>query len=393
MRRHSKRAPPAVARPAVDAWASREAERSRLRAQAAEARYEALTALLPGVTYVAPYDAQGAFTSISPQVERLLGFPRERWVREPRFWLSRLHPADRARVLGLLVRAHKGGRGFSAEYRLLGSDGRPRWVRDEARAARDAGGRALFIIGTWTEVTGRKARERERASQDLSLESSRAELTRFVSVVSHEFAAPLRRIIHLGERLRERARRGLDAESSELLERMAASATRLRELVSGLVRYAEQGSGPAAWTEVDLDRVLDQQLVELDEAAAREGLTLTRDPLPTVWSEPALLGRVLFNLLDNALKFRGPRPPAVHVGARRAGAQWIISVRDNGVGLDPRGAADVFSLFPGDARGMGLAVARKFVERLGGRIWAESEPGGGADFRFTLPVAPEEAGK
>lgn len=401
MRRHPRRASVPAWRPAAAARpvAPRPDERRELlrRLEAAEARYEALAGMLPLVSYVAPFDVYGAFLSISPQVEALLGFPPARWVADPRLWLSRLHPGDRVRVLSRLARKHRGPEPLAEEYRLLDRQGRPRWVRDESRVVRDAEGRALFITGTWTEISGHKRRERDAAARERRLESARSELELFVSVASHELTAPLRRIVNLGELLEKRASRSLDEESRGLLRRMRASGARLQELVLALVRYAEQDGGAPARERTELDRVLDEALQELAEPARSAGAVVTRGPLPVVWSEPALLARVLHSLLDNALKHHGARPPRVHVWAERAGPDWVVSVRDEGPGLDVRQARRAFSLFeraehmtPGSGMGLGLAVSRKFVERLGGRIWVESEPGEGATFRFTLPAAGGE---
>jgi PAS domain S-box-containing protein len=373
----------------------RPASRTRSPAPAddAEARYRALTEMLPLVTYVAALDVQGAITRISPQVEALLGFPPEDWLSGPGFWLSRLHPDDRGRVLPLLVRAHRGAAPFVAEYRLLGRDGKARWVRDESRAVRDEGGKPRFIMGTWTEITGLKSAEREAEGQERRLASSQAELAQFVSVAAHELAAPLRRIVNLGELLERRAAGSLDAESRALLGRMTRAAGRMGELLAGLVRYSEWGGAAVNAAAVDAGAALDRALAELGEGRAE---AVTRGRLPAVWADAVLLERVWANLLDNAFKFKGPLPPAVHVSAAREAGDWVFSVRDNGIGIHPRAAQRVFGIFdredphgPRPGVGLGLAVCKKLLERMGGRIWVESDPGEGSTFRFTLPAPPD----
>ena len=136
-------------------------------------------------------------------------------------------------------------------------------------------------------------------------------------------------------------------------------------------------------------------LMDLQLAIAESEATITQDPLPTVWGDKARLGRVMQNLIGNALKFRGPTPPQVHVSAQRDGKQWRFSVRDNGIGIDPAQAGRLFQVFqrlhtrqeyPGT--GIGLAICKKIVEQHGGQIWVESEVGKGATFLFTLPAAP-----
>lgn len=386
MRRHGHALPRAPGEPELE---------SRL--DEAQARYRALVERLPVVIYTSAMDVQGSFTYISPQVEGLLGFKPEDWLADPGFWLKRLHPDDRRRIFPALVRAHRGGEAFAAEYRLLDRAGRARWVRDESQAVRGRAGKPLLIQGAWSDITARKELERETADLRRELASSKAELEEFVSVASHELSSPLRRIMGLGETLASRCRGRLDEESESMLARVIDSAALVQELLRGLVRYAEQGRAGIESSEVDMGAVLDQALKQLDEAVAASGAVITREELPKVWAEPALLGRVLFNLLDNALKFRGKDPPRVHVRAERSGPDWVVSVRDNGIGIHPLQARRIFSIFdrqdPGAARsgvGLGLAVCRKIVERLGGRIWVESDPGEGSVFRFTVPAPPGE---
>ena len=129
-------------------------------------------------------------------------------------------------------------------------------------------------------------------------------------------------------------------------------------------------------------------------AIEESSAVITHDPLPTVLADPTQLGQVLLNLVGNAIKFRGDEPPVIRVGATRADDEWSFSVRDNGIGIDPQHAGRVFVIFqrlhgrkdyPGS--GIGLAICKKIVERHGGRIWLESQPGQGATFYFTIPVA------
>lgn len=365
----------------------------RRRLDEAEARYRALAEMLPSIPYASALDVQGAFTYVAPQVKRLLGYEPEELLADKRLWLSRVHPDDRSRVLIELVRAHRGGRGFAAEYRMLDREGRVRWVRDEARAVCDPSGRPLFIQGLWTETTGRRRLEGEISGQRRALASSKAQNQEFASVASHELKAPLRRIVNLSELLAARAGPSLDEESRGMLARVSEAAVRMQELMRALAHFAEQEALPAARVNVDAAAVFDRALDELREEIAATGAEIDRGPLPEVWAEPELLERVFYNLLDNALKFRGARTPRVRAWAERAGGEWVISVRDNGIGIAPGQARRVFAMFDrlptarSAGAGIGLAVCRNIVESFGGRIWVESELGEGATFRFTLPPA------
>lgn len=363
-----------------------------------EALYFALVESLPIVTYVANLGVQGSFSYVSPQAKDLLGFAPEEWVAKPRLWFQRLHPDDRRRLVPRLARAHAGGRPFRAEYRLLGRDGRARWIRDESQVVGERRGEAPLVQGTWTEITASKELERSAEGKARALRSEQAQLEQLVSTASHELTAPLRRIGNLSELLARRAAGRLDAESLGLLERIRQSAAGLQRLVAGLVEYRDLGRTAPSLADVALDEVLDEAERELAGAVAARGAVITRTPLPRLRTDRLLVYRVLLDLLDNALAFRGPGPAHIRIWAERAGGDWIISVRDNGLGLTPREAARVFSLFEAAAARktaaglrLSLPISKKIVETLGGRIWVESEPGEGSTFRFTLPAAPKEA--
>ena len=142
-----------------------------------------------------------------------------------------------------------------------------------------------------------------------------------------------------------------------------------------------------------LEDILKGTLNDLQELIRDGGAEITWDPLPTLKVNPHQLRQLLQNLIANAIKFHGDEPPRIHLSAREEGNEWVISLRDNGIGFDPQYAEQIFKVFkrlhtkeayPGT--GIGLAICKKIVERLGGRIWAESEPGRGSTFSFSIPA-------
>ncbi len=142
---------------------------------------------------------------------------------------------------------------------------------------------------------------------------------------------------------------------------------------------------------IDCNEVLKAALLNLRESIADSEAVITHDSLPTLWADEGMLVQVFQNLIGNAIKYRSEKPPQVHVSAaKNAMQEWVFSVKDNGIGIDPRFAEKVFMMFnrldrnkyPGS--GIGLALCRKVIERLGGRIWVQSTPGQGSDFRFTI---------
>ena len=166
-----------------------------------------------------------------------------------------------------------------------------------------------------------------------------------------------------------------------------------RALIVDLLEYSRVERQDVEGTATDGEAVLEQAVRDLRLTIAESRAVVTHDPLPTVVTVPGQLKQVIENLLSNAVKFRGPAPPRIHLAARRHGPEWVFSVRDNGIGLDPQYAHRIFQMFqrlhtrreyPGT--GIGLAICKRIVERHGGRIWVESAPGQGATFYFTLPV-------
>ena len=165
----------------------------------------------------------------------------------------------------------------------------------------------------------------------------------------------------------------------------------MQTLINDLLAYSRVGTQGQQFTEVDGQAVLARTLANLRAAIAESGAVVSHDALPTVTGDASQLTQVFQNLIGNALKFRGDRRPEVHVGAQRQDGQWRFSVRDNGIGIEPQYFNRIFDIFqrlhgreqyPGT--GMGLAICRRIVERHGGRIWAESEPGVGSTFYFTI---------
>jgi light-regulated signal transduction histidine kinase (bacteriophytochrome) len=233
----------------------------------------------------------------------------------------------------------------------------------------------------------------ERRRREAQLQRVNDELRQFAYVVSHDLQEPLRMVTSYVQLLAQRYQGQLDAEAQEFIGYAVEGAQRMQALIADLLTYSRVETQGMELTETDGEAVLEQALSDLQLAVAESGAVVTHDPLPTVPAVPGQLRQLLENLLSNALKFRGPAPPHIHLSAQRQGTEWLFSVRDNGIGLDPQQAGRIFQMFqrlytrkeyPGT--GVGLAICKRIVERHGGRIWAESAPGQGATFFFTLPA-------
>jgi signal transduction histidine kinase len=215
-----------------------------------------------------------------------------------------------------------------------------------------------------------------------------SELRGYADMVAHDLREPVTGIAHLVTLLERRAD---EPPSPEVLALLRASTERARELIDGVLDYAR--AGELQRERVALDRVMGEVAADLLPTLDEAGAALEVGALPEVQGDPRQLRRVLQNLVGNAVKFRAEAPPRVEVSALQGNEGWVVTVRDNGVGVDPDHASRIFGMFArvnGDTEGtgIGLAVCRRVVEAHGGRIWVEPAEGGGSAFRFTLPVGP-----
>jgi PAS domain S-box-containing protein len=258
---------------------------------------------------------------------------------------------------------------------------------------RDVKGNIVETQGMFWDVTARVLAEQslKRVAQELA--RSNEELRQFASVVSHDLHEPLRALTSFCRLLQDRYQGRLDATGDEYITFIGDGATRMQELLDDLLEYTRVGTRGKEFQSTNCSAVLDRTLTSLKIALAESGAMVTRDPLPTVLGDPTQLGQLFQNLLANAIKFRGQETPRIHVTAQRQGEYWLFSVRDNGIGIDPRDAERIFVIFQRlhtreeyDGTGIGLAVCKKIVERHGGRIWVESRRGQGCLFYFILPA-------
>ncbi len=243
-----------------------------------------------------------------------------------------------------------------------------------------------------TEMARRQRVEAALEARTRELQRSNVELVQFASVVSHDLRTPLQTVGGYAELLRERYGTTLDPKAAEMLGQVLGGVQRMEALIADLLKLAKVGHGELVAQPVDLGQVLERVRNDFASELERRAGTLTWDPLPVVAADAGQMTQLLGNLVGNGLKFSGDKPPRVHVSSAPEDGGWVISVRDEGIGIDPAHRDDIFVMFRRlhtDARipgtGIGLAICKKIVERHHGRIWVESEPGQGSTFRFTLP--------
>lgn len=223
------------------------------------------------------------------------------------------------------------------------------------------------------------------------------ELEQFVSTAAHDLKAPLHNIYYMIETTKLTELEKLDDSTLDCLDRVSRQTNRLAELVDNLLDYSRTGQEQRPLEAVDLTAVMEQALTHLAATVREQGARFQIDPLPVVQGDRVSLVQLFQNLIGNALKFHGEDPPVVQVSAVPTDETWSISVRDNGIGIDPAFHKEIFAPLrrlnkPGryEGHGLGLAICRKIIDRHRGRIWIDSAPGQGTTFSFTLPGAGQK---
>jgi PAS domain S-box-containing protein len=254
------------------------------------------------------------------------------------------------------------------------------------------GGESL-IVGTGVDISERIRAEQALEEKAYELKQSNEDLEQFAYVASHDLQEPLRMVASYLQLLEKRYGNMLNAEAREFMDYAVDGATRMKHLINDLLYYSRVDTRGGENKETDLNLVLGRVHTNLIEAIEESQAIITHDPLPTVVADEMQIIQLLQNLVSNAIKFRKEdQLPRIHIKAERNDSSWVISVEDNGIGLKPEYADQIFVLFqrlhnsdryPGT--GIGLAISKKIVERHGGKIWVNSQPGEGAVFSFTLP--------
>ncbi|MEM9556673.1 MAG: ATP-binding protein [Acidobacteriota bacterium] len=334
-------------------------------------------------------------------------------------------------ALETLRAALREGRHCTTVLRNYRYDGSLFWNELAVSPIVDRDGEITHFVGIQTDVTQRERDRRRRERLLTELRAAYRELDAFAHVVSHDLRAPLRGIDRLCSLLVEQHSGGLDAEGRRMVGLIDGRIQRLRALLEGVLRYSRTRGEPATWTRIDLRRLVGD-LVDLLEVPSSLRVELAPS-LPVVHGDAVRLGQVLQNLLDNAIKVQAEgevqtedevqtegkvqtedevqtegevqtAPEGqiesggwIAVGAEDRGEEWCVTVSDGGPGIAPEHQERIFGMFQTvvgrdrrETTGVGLAIVRKAVEQMGGRIWVESTPGEGAAFRFTLPKQPSE---
>ncbi|MBH8563131.1 GAF domain-containing protein [Nostoc sp. CENA67] len=254
---------------------------------------------------------------------------------------------------------------------------------------------ALELRKAIVNIVLRQADELAQLAHDL--ERSNAELKKFAYVASHDLQEPLNQVANYVQLLEMRYHEELDEDAKEFISYAVQGVSLMQTLIDDVLVYSKVDTQAIAFQLTEVETALERALSNLRQRILETGATITHDPLPTVMAGSTQLMQLFQNLIANAIKFRSDQPPQIHIGAERLEDEWLFSVRDNGIGIDPQFSDRIFVIFqrlhtrdeyPGT--GMGLAICKKIIECHRGRIWVESQLGEGATFYFTIPVGGRE---
>jgi signal transduction histidine kinase len=230
------------------------------------------------------------------------------------------------------------------------------------------------------------------------LERSNSDLEQFAYVASHDLQEPLRKVASFCQLLERRYKGQLDERGDQYIAFAVDGAKRMQNLINDLLSFSRVGRRTAEPVVLEMGRLLDDALGNLEPVIEETGARVERGELPEVRGEASLLTAVLQNLVNNALKFHTDEAPVVRVEAERDGDEWLFSVTDNGIGIEDQYADRIFAIFQRlhsktayGGTGIGLAMCRRIVEHYGGRIWLDTGYTGGSRFRFTLPAVADES--
>lgn len=327
-------------------------------------------------------------------------------------WRSRVHPDDLERVMQAAEQAIRERSIYRTEHRIIRADnGKDVWLASFGQALYDEAGQAVRFIGIILDITDRKRAEQvlQQAKEDLEIKvqerttelkqlnenlvRSNQELEQFAYVASHDLQEPLRAVTGYTQLLVQDYQERLDESAQEYTAYIVDGAKRMQQLIQDLLAYSRVGTRDLTFASTDCNVVLKQVLRNLQVAIAENNAAIVLDSLPTVIADKNQLTQLFQNLIGNAIKFRREAPPQIHISAELKDGEWLFRVQDNGIGMKSRYLDRIFEIFkrlhtrtefPGT--GIGLAICKKIVDRHSGRIWAESEPGIGTTFYFTIPI-------
>lgn len=367
--------------------------KAQRRIRAGERRFEAAVEASPAAFVMV--DRKGDIVLANREFEVLFGYDRKEVLGQPieilipeRF--REEHPAHREEFF---VASRKRATGVRGDFRALGKDGKEFPVVVGLNALEVDGD--LFAVSTIVDVTEIVEARAQIDRQVVDLKRSNQELEQFAYIASHDLQEPLRKVSACCQALAEDYAKRLDEQGKEWIAFAVDGATRMRQLVADLLAFSRIGSRGKELAPTDANVACREAIANLAAAIEENSAEIRCDELPTVVADDVQLAQVFQNLIGNAIKYRGADPPRIDIGAEFVDGKARFHVRDNGIGIEPQFHKRIFGIFQRlhgkdqySGTGIGLAICKKAVQRMGGDIWVDSSAGAGSTFYFTLALAP-----
>jgi PAS domain S-box-containing protein len=356
--------------------------------QESESKYRQIVELAEEGIWV--IDSNACTTYVNQAMARMLSYTESEMLGRQIFDFM---DEQEQQITSQYVDRRKEGISEKHESKLKTKDGQDVWTYISTSPVMDEHGNMLSSCALVYNITGRKKVEEQMLQLTEDLKRSNEELEQFAYVASHDLQEPLRAITSYTQLLAQRYQGNLDAKADKYINYVVDGASRMQQLINDLLAYSRLGTRAQEFEMAECNAAVEQSLCNLQIAIAEKQAVINCDSMPTVMADEFQLVQLFQNLIGNAIKFCCQDVPIIHIAAIIQDNEWLFSVRDNGIGIDPEYADRIFIIFQRlhgrreySGTGIGLAMCKRIVERHGGRIWIDSQPGEGSTFYFTIPI-------